>query len=208
MDLYHIAQGDHDWLTPEEQNAALHRLAAQAPVFLARQARDALAQRAREVHHSPRELLRQQIVPAAVLLVIAESDTPQLLQIGRTRIPTPEGRWQPLTPSSLLPWQYVQWFWWQVPKAVIALLLDLPYPQTPHAPTRASGMDETVPSPEAAVEARELLRAAWDVASPQQQDILRLLAEEPVGEIAARLGISRSHVYAQLARLQAKIQAL
>jgi RNA polymerase sigma factor (sigma-70 family) len=50
----------------------------------------------------------------------------------------------------------------------------------------------------------------WDVASPQQQDILRLLflEEEPVGEIAARLGKSRQHVYAQLARLQAKIQAL
>ena len=93
MDLYHIAKGDRDWLTPEEQDAALHRLAAQAQVFLVGQARDALAQRAREVHLSPRELLRQQIVPAAVLLVIAESDTPQRLQVGQTRIRTPEGRW-------------------------------------------------------------------------------------------------------------------
>jgi hypothetical protein len=209
MDLYHIAKGDHDWLTPEEQNAALHRLAAQAQVFLAGQARDALAQRAREVHLSPRELLRQQIVLAAVLLVIAESDTSQRLQVGQTRICTPEGRWQPLSPSSLLPWQYMRWFWRQVPKAVTALLLDRPYPQTLRTPTVKRVVHEVVPSPEATVQARSLLRAVWDVASPQQQAILRLLwDEEPVNHIAALLGISRAHVYAQLTRLQAKSQDL
>ena len=68
---------------------------------------------------------------------------------------------------------------------------------------------EVALSPEAIVQARSLLRATWDVASPQQQAILRLLRdEEPVSHIAARLGVSRAHVYAQLARLQAKIQDL
>src|SRR5262249_37647277 len=150
-------------------------LAAQVRVFLAWQARDALAQRARAVHRSPRELLRQQIVPAAVLLVIAESDTPQRLQVGRNRRRTPQGRRPPRSPSPLLPWQYMQWFWRQVPKAVPAHLLGRPYPQTPPAPTVKRVVHEVFPSPEATVQARSLLHAIWDVASPQQQAILCLL---------------------------------
>jgi RNA polymerase sigma factor (sigma-70 family) len=212
LDLNHIAHGHHDWLTAEEQDAALQCLVAQAPVFLPRQARRALAQRARDAHLQPREQLQRHILPAAVLLVVAESETPQRLQVGRTRIRTAEGAWQPLPPVSLLPWQYVQWFFAQISKAAVALLLDYPYPHphTPRAPIIEQGVCEAAPSPERTVQARSILRAMWDIASPQQRDILRLhfLEGEPVGEIAARLGISRSHVYAQLARLQAKIEAL
>ena len=148
-------------------------------------------------------------MPAVILLVIAESMTPQRLQIGRTRIGTPEGTWPPLSPMSLLPWQYVQWFWQQVPKAVTAVLLDQPYPQTPPAPPVEWVAPEVALSPEAIVQARSLLHAVWHVASPQQQAILRLLWDrEPVSYIAVHLGISRSSVYTQLARLQAKIQDL
>jgi hypothetical protein len=210
MDLLHIAHGNHDWLTPEEEDAVLQRLAARARVFVRGEAWQVLTQRASKARLQPRELLQRDIVPAAILLVIAESMTPQRLQIGRTRLGTPEGTWPPLSPMSLLPWQYVKWFWQQVPKAVTAFLLDQPYPQTPPAPPVEWVAPEVALSPEAIVQARSLLHAVWHVASPQQQDILRLLLleESTVAEVAARLRVRRAHVYAQLDRLQAKIQDL
>jgi hypothetical protein len=130
MDLIHICFGDHDRLTSEAYEQAVDRLASGVPPKLADpRASQALKQIATATGKRPEDILRKQIFPAAVLLVIDAVSIPQRIQLGSQRLKDDAGRWLSTPPLHLFAYQYAQFFWQQIRNAAKAILLNEPYPR-------------------------------------------------------------------------------
>jgi DNA-binding CsgD family transcriptional regulator len=190
-----------DGATTAERDAAVRRLVARLPLYLADPAaRRAVRHLAQARGVRPSALLREWLFVEGLLLASREAYARRRIRLGSQWYKHQSGRVAVIPPVELLPYQFVYWLFQETRNAVEAIVLNRDYPhRTPQALDKTTPCAEPDPGlaawglflpPEARLLSEELLMHLLAVTSPREREVLSLLQRGQTDmEIARTLGI-------------------